>query len=126
MSKFAIIFNQYKRLLQKDPAKKHKSITILLMCGVTPRVCLRILFGSVIIAFKDILNCLTGQTAVLLYILITTVRIPRLLGGLFAGIGLSCSGVILQGVMNNSLASPAHDRCQFRSGFAVMLAMIFP
>ena len=59
------------------------------------------------------------------YILITTVRIPRVLGGLFAGIGLSCSGVILQGVMNNSLASPSTIGVNSGSGFAVMLAMIF-
>ncbi len=89
--------------------KKHKSITILLMCMLLlVSVCAGILFGSVNIAFKDILNCLTGaDRSSTSYILITTVRIPRLLGGLFAGIGLSCSGVILQGVMNNSLASPS-------------------
>ena len=107
--------------------KKHKSITILLMCMLLlVSVCAGILFGSVNIAFKDILNCLTGaDRSSTSYILITTVRIPRLLGGLFAGIGLSCSGVILQGVMNNSLASPSTIGVNSGSGFAVMLAMIF-
>ena len=107
--------------------KKHKSITILLMCMLLlVSVCAGILFGSVNIAFKDILNCLTGtDRSSTSYILITTVRIPRVLGGLFAGIGLSCSGVILQGVMNNSLASPSTIGVNSGSGFAVMLAMIF-
>ena len=100
--------------------KKHKSITILLMCMLLlVSVCAGILFGSVNIAFKDILNCLTGaDRSSTSYILITTVRIPRLLGGLFAGIGLSCSGVILQGVMNNSLASPSTIGVNSGSGFA--------
>ena len=107
--------------------KNHKSITILLMCMLLlVSVCAGILFGSVNIAFKDILHCLTGaDRSSTSYILITTVRIPRVLGGLFAGIGLSCSGVILQGVMNNSLASPSTIGVNSGSGFAVMLAMIF-
>ena len=129
MSKFAIIFltNTKDFCRKESPMKKHKSITILLMCMLLlVSVCAGILFGSVNIAFKDILNCLTGaDRSSTSYILITTVRIPRLLGGLFAGIGLSCSGVILQGVMNNSLASPSTIGVNSGSGFAVMLAMIF-
>ena len=129
MSKFAIIFlSSTKDFCRKEsPMKKHKSITILLMCMLLlVSVCAGILFGSVNIAFKDILNCLTGtDRSSTSYILITTVRIPRVLGGLFDGIGLSCSGVILQGVMNNSLASPSTIGVNSGSGFAVMLAMIF-
>ena len=125
MSKFAIIFltNTKDFCRKESPMKKHKSITILLMCMLLlVSVCAGILFGSVNIAFKDILNCLTGaDRSSTSYILITTVRIPRLLGGLFAGIGLSCSGVILQGVMNNSLASPSTIGVNSGSGFAVML-----
>ena len=43
----------------------------------------------------------------------------------FAGIGLACAGVILQSVMNNSLASPNTIGVNSGSGFAVMLAMVF-
>lgn len=87
-----------------------------------------ILFGSVSIHPSEIFQVFTSKsnnpTA---YTLITAVRIPRVLGGVFAGIGLACAGVILQGVMNNSLASPNTIGVNSGSGFAVMLAlMLFP
>ena len=87
-----------------------------------------ILFGSVSIRPAEILGVLVSKsnnpTA---YTLITAVRIPRVVGGIFAGIGLACAGVILQGVMNNSLASPNTIGVNSGSGFAVMLAlMMFP
>lgn len=109
--------------------KNHKSFTIallflLLLCSS----CAAVLFGSVRVSISDIINVLTGaQKGTTAYVLITTVRVPRLLGGLFAGIGLSVAGVILQGVMNNSLASPNTIGVNSGSGFAVMLSlMLFP
>ncbi len=89
-------------------------------------VCAGILFGSVNIAFKDILNCLTGADRSSTFLYFNHYRAHSALARrTFAGIGLSCSGVILQGVMNNSLASPSTIGVNSGSGFAVMLAMIF-
>ena len=107
--------------------KKQKSITILLMCMLLlVSVCAGILFGSVNIAFKDILNCLTGADRSSTSLYFNHYRAHSALARrTFAGIGLSCSGVILQGVMNNSLASPSTIGVNSGSGFAVMLAMIF-
>lgn len=109
--------------------KNHKLFTItllflLLLCSS----CAAVLFGSVRVSVSDIINVLTGaQKGSTAYVLITTVRLPRLLGGLFAGIGLAGAGVILQGVMNNSLASPNTIGVNSGAGFAVMLAlMLFP
>lgn len=87
-----------------------------------------LLFGSVSISPSDVFHCLIGRdTSSTAYILLHTVRIPRVLGGCFAGIGLACAGVILQAVMNNSLASPNTIGVNSGAGFAVMLAMIlFP
>ncbi len=109
--------------------KKNKTMIIIILCFLLILSSFSgILFGSVSIPPSDVLYSLTsknaGSTA---YTLITIVRIPRILGGLFAGIGLACAGVILQGVMNNSLASPNTIGVNSGSGFAVMLAMmLFP
>lgn len=109
--------------------KKNKTMIIIILCFLLILSSFSgILFGSVSIPLSDVLYSLTsknaGSTA---YTLITVVRIPRILGGLFAGIGLACAGVILQGVMNNSLASPNTIGVNSGSGFAVMLAMmLFP
>ena len=87
-----------------------------------------ILFGSVRLHPMDVLHCiLRDDTSSTAYILISTVRIPRMLGGCLAGVGLASAGVILQGVMNNSLASPNTIGVNSGAGFAVMLAMLlFP
>ncbi len=87
-----------------------------------------ILFGSVPISPDLILRSLIkGSKAGTAHTLITLVRIPRVIGGIFAGAGLACAGVLLQGVMNNSLASPNTIGVNSGSGFAVMAAMmLFP
>jgi len=57
-------------------------------------------------------------------IIIRTVRLPRVIGGMLVGAGLGCAGVILQAVMNNSLASPNTVGVNSGAGFFVMLSMI--
>lgn len=101
-------------------------ILLFLLLGVS--IALGLLFGSVPLKLSDIIACLTGsQTGSTTYILLTTVRLPRVIGGMLAGIGLGCAGVILQGVMNNSLASPNTIGVNSGSGFAVMLSLLlFP
>ena len=108
--------------------RKNLTTIFLLFLLLVFSACAGILFGSVSLNPQDVLNCFqpesSGSTA---YVLITTVRIPRVLGGMLAGTGLACAGVILQGVMNNSLASPNTIGVNSGSGFAVMLAMLlFP
>ncbi|MDE7323866.1 MAG: iron ABC transporter permease [Lachnospiraceae bacterium] len=83
-----------------------------------------VLLGSVPLSPLSVLRCLTGydkdSTA---YVLIYTVRIPRAAGAYLAGMGLATSGVLLQYVMNNSLASPNTIGVNSGAGFAVMLAL---
>lgn len=109
---------------------KHKKLftIIILILLLLFSVFASILFGSVPLHPKNILSCISGNdTTSTTYILISTVRIPRMLGGCLAGIGLASAGVILQGVMNNALASPNTIGVNSGAGFAVMLAMLlFP
>ncbi len=106
--------------------KRRFFIILLLILLLFVSVCSGILFGSVNVGFSDIWAVLTAKdTSSTACTLLKTVRIPRVFGGLFAGVGLACAGVILQGVMNNSLASPNTIGVNSGSGFAVMLAMIF-
>lgn len=109
--------------------KNHKILIIILLfllLGIS--IALGLLFGSVPLKLSDIISCLLGsQTDSTTYVLLTTVRLPRVIGGMLAGIGLACAGVILQGVMNNSLASPNTIGVNSGSGFAVMLSLLlFP
>lgn len=108
--------------------KKKGLIIILLVFLLICSAFAGLLFGSVSLDRNDIGRFLAGGSKdSMAYVLITTVRFPRILGGMLAGIGLSCAGVILQGVMNNSLASPNTIGVNSGSGFAVMFCMIlFP
>ncbi|MEI3177514.1 MAG: iron chelate uptake ABC transporter family permease subunit [Lachnospiraceae bacterium] len=84
--------------------KRSFFIIMLLILLLFVSVCSGILFGSVNLSFSDIWAVLTAKdTSSTACVLLKTVRIPRVFGGLFAGVGLACAGVILQGVMNNSL-----------------------
>ena len=63
-------------------------------------------FGAVPIPLREVVSALLGRgegthAAIILY-----ARLPRLCGCLLAGAALACSGVIIQGVLNNPLAAP--------------------
>jgi iron complex transport system permease protein len=111
----------------KDKFVKRKGFTIIILvilliicafCGI--------LLGSVSLKPFDVVRVLLGlDTQSTTYILVATVRIPRVIGGVLAGMGLAVAGVILQGVMNNALASPNTIGVNSGAGFAVMLALMF-
>lgn len=85
-----------------------------------------ILLGSVPLSPVNVLQCLIGlDRDSTTYILVNTVRLPRVAGACLAGMGLASAGVILQTVMNNSLASPNTIGVNSGAGFAVMLALMF-
>ncbi|MDE7274441.1 MAG: iron ABC transporter permease [Lachnospiraceae bacterium] len=84
-----------------------------------------ILLGSVPLSPISVLTCLAGYDKdSTTYILVNTVRLPRVAGACLAGMGLAAAGVILQSVMNNSLASPNTIGVNSGAGFAVMLSLM--
>src|SRR3712207_1117675 len=95
---------------------------LLLLAGIFASV----MVGSIAISASDIFGVLfrrihSGTS----YVLITGIRIPRTLACIGAGLGLATAGVILQNVMNNSLASPNTIGVNSGAGFAVMVSMLF-
>ncbi len=109
--------------------KKNNFLTILLLFLLLIACsCAGIAFGSVSLSPGNVVKVLfSTDSSSTASTLVRTVRSPRVLGGLFAGMGLACAGGILQGVMNNSLASPNTIGINSGSGFGVMLALLlFP
>lgn len=81
-------------------------------------------FGSVLLNPKELLSCLIhNERSSVTGLLLFHVRIPRMFAAIAAGMGLSCAGVILQTVMNNSLASPNTIGVNSGAGFAVMIGL---
>ncbi|HIT33336.1 MAG TPA: iron ABC transporter permease [Candidatus Faecousia intestinigallinarum] len=58
-------------------------------------------------------------------LILYTIRLPRLLAALLAGAGLSISGVLLQSVTGNELASPNIIGVNAGAGFCVILFLCF-
>jgi iron complex transport system permease protein len=89
---------------------------------------LSLAFGSVAVSPVKVVKALfTPEAGAASNAIIRTIRLPRVVAGLLAGAGLSVAGVILQGVMNNALASPNTIGVGSGAGFFVMLSiMLFP
>lgn len=113
---------------KSNSRSRHIYIYILLFGLLITAPFLSVMLGSVYINPADILKCFfTPDKTSVTYILIMNIRLPRMLGAIIAGMGLSVAGVILQGVMNNALASPNTIGVNSGAGFFVMLAMmLFP
>jgi len=58
-------------------------------------------------------------------VILYSVRLPRVLAGLLAGIGLSVSGVLLQAVTDNSLAGPNIIGVNAGAGFSAVILLAF-
>lgn len=86
-----------------------------------------LLVGSVSISPGQIFRMLfdwehTKAMRIMLY-----VRLPRVMGAVFAGAGLAVAGAIIQSVLNNSLAGPNIIGVNAGAGFAVVLfGALFP
>jgi iron complex transport system permease protein len=66
-----------------------------------------ITFGAAEITSVDVLQCVLSECATPMHdMVVWQVRIPRVLVGLAAGMGLACAGAILQNVTRNPLADP--------------------
>lgn len=90
----------------------------LLLLSVTVGLC----FGSVPLRFSELLAALTEASQVN-GIIFWQLRLPRVLAGLLAGVGLSVSGALLQSVTSNDLASPNIIGINSGAGFAVIVLL---
>lgn len=110
----------------KTRISRHASVFLVLFLLLLSASLASIALGSVRISLSDLFGVLSGHIRTGTdYTLILQIRIPRTLACIGAGLGLSTSGLILQNVMNNSLASPNTIGVNSGAGFAVMLSMVF-
>lgn len=80
-------------------------------------------FGSVEMSAKEFFKALLVRSDSTYRLIIYSVRLPRTLAAILAGVGLSVSGVLLQGVTDNSLASPNVIGVNSGAGFGVVICL---
>ena len=87
-----------------------------------------ILIGAVKIGLSELIGIIYKNDSLdPNYQILYSVRIPRVFGGMLAGMSLAISGVILQAVMNNSLAGPNIIGVNSGAGlFALIIMIVFP
>ncbi len=101
-----------------------KTAVIVAVLFVT--VVAALVFGSVHMDVSSLIGGIMKKDgfeaeSVILY----SLRLPRVLAGLLAGAGLSVSGVLLQAVTGNPLASPSIIGVNSGAGFAVITLLAF-
>ena len=107
------------KLNKKHLIKYIAMAAVLIVCAAAS-----LLFGSARLNPAEVfegLICGGGTIGTI----IRSVRLPRLLGAFLAGWGLSVSGVLLQTVTSNDLASPNIIGVNSGAGFAVILMLAF-
>lgn len=104
--------------------QKAGGVALLLLLILSALLALRL--GSAEMSWQAFFGGLFGRAgyrteAVILYHL----RLPRILGAVLAGIGLSVSGVLLQSITGNDLAGPNIIGVNAGAGFAAILTLYF-
>lgn len=106
--------------------KKEISVTLIMTALLTLSVLAALKLGSVEMSFREFFQALfrSGDNAGF-SLIIHSVRIPRVLGALIAGVGLSVSGLLLQSVTDNGLAGPNVIGVNAGAGFATVAVLFF-
>ena len=81
--------------------------------------------GSVSIPLREFLNLYSPENESLRKV-IMDIRLPRTLNAMLVGAGLSCSGIILQSMLNNNLAEPGLIGISAGAGLGAILTFILP
>ena len=105
-------------------SKRNTAIFLIMGIVLTVLCFLSLRFGSSKMTFTQFANALLMRSqSHTESIIIYNIRVPRILAGITAGAGMAVSGVLLQGITDNKMASPNLIGVNSGAGFAVILAL---
>lgn len=106
------------------PADSILLFTLVALCGALGATSLwSLTFGTSRIPIADVLAAFFSFDGSREHLVVTTLRLPRVLAGLLAGGALAVAGAIMQAVTNNPLASPGLLGVNAGAAFAVVMAI---
>ena len=113
--------------LKKFPfAKREFSVTLITAALLIVSFLAALKLGSVEMSLKEFFSALfkSGENKGF-ELIVHSVRVPKVLGALVAGVGLSVSGLLLQTVTDNGLAGPNVIGVNAGAGFATAAVLFF-
>lgn len=107
------IFDGYKKRRQR-----YIGVTIILCIAMFLIGILSLIYGDTVYSLNEVVRVLKGETIKGVSFAIGTIRVPRVLCGMLAGISFGVAGNTFQTMLRNPLASP--DIIGITSGCSVM------
>ncbi|GIP28973.1 iron ABC transporter permease [Paenibacillus sp. J23TS9] len=105
--------------------KKHRLIMLILFVLIVLTIIVSMGLGYSTLSFDRLLPTLFGQGTFKENFVLFSVRLPRIVITLLAGMALTLSGSILQGITRNDLADPGIVGINSGAGVAVALFFLF-
>ena len=102
---------------------KYKKKLFLLLLLLVATVMAGLYFGSAVLPPADFFAAFFGVGSETNHTILFSLRLPRIAAGILAGVGLAPSGVLLQTVTANELASPNIIGINSGAGLAVILTL---
>lgn len=112
-------------MVTKAYKKRYKWIAFVILTGLFVTMTLGISLGYSSVSIDRLIPTLLGNGSFKDEFVLFSIRIPRMVITLLAGIGLALSGAILQGVTKNDLADPGIIGINAGAGVAITLFYLF-
>ncbi len=97
------------------------SVLLVILIGIIP---ISLITGPANLGFQKLLEFFCGNTDTITKIIITDIRLPRIILALLVGTALAASGVVFQGLLTNPLAGPFTLGISSGAAFGASLAIL--
>ncbi len=97
------------QLIRKARSRKRRryALLTLLLCLISFALCfLSLMLGNTIYPVQDVLRVLFGEEVKGASFAVGTIRLPRMVAGVFAGFAFGAGGYVFQTMLRNPLANP--------------------
>lgn len=112
-------------MIQASLLKKQRILLCILLALITITTVISLGLGDVPLSYDRLIPTLLGHGTFKEEFVLFSIRLPRIIITLLAGMALSLSGAILQGITRNDLADPGIIGINSGAGFAISVFFLF-
>lgn len=103
------MMNETVQLIRRARSKRNRRfvLMVLLLCLISFALCaLMLMLGNTIYPVTDVIRVLLGEKVKGASFAVGTIRLPRMVAGVFAGFAFGAGGYVFQTMLRNPLANP--------------------